>query len=124
MQRRLAAREETERCVHDALAPREPLAVVAARLAADHERERVASERSDARGWIVGGSILLAVGGVGLTGLGAAGIPLLVRSTAPDYGESVTAELIFGVMGAACAASAVTGALLLGFGARRLARAH
>jgi hypothetical protein len=124
MQRRLAARDEVDRCVRDALTPREPLAVVAARIAAEEQQAQRARDRSEARGWIVGGAILVGVGGVGLTALGAAGLALPARSSAPDYGESVTGDFIFGIMGAACAASAITGALLLGFGARRLSRAR
>jgi len=115
---RLAARDETERCVADALAPREPLAVVAGRIAAENERERREHERREGRGWVILGSVFLGTGGVGLTAAGATGLALDVggRQANPLGG------MVFGLAGALGGVLAGTGVLLVGFGARKLAR--
>lgn len=107
MVRRLDAREDVDRCVAEALAPRDP----------------IAEARSSAHGWVVAGGLLLGVGGVGLTALGGVGIPMVANDSF-DRGEGVVAQLIFGTMGAACAVMTIAGALMIRHGAHRLAAAR
>ena len=110
MVQRLAARAELERCNADALAPRLPASELAARLQAERRRTAAASAHAS----IAIGSVLLAVGGAGLTAVG--GVTLYFDSD--GLLNNPVGLAIMGASGAAAAGLALSGALVLGLGTR------
>jgi hypothetical protein len=107
---RLRAREEVDRCNAGYVALHPP-PEVAARIAA-------ADRRAEAE------SVLLGAGGVGLTAAGGVGIATLDRPSTNSVEGNAFAVLALAIGGALTGAMVLSGAIVLGFGARQHARAR
>lgn len=121
---RLRAREVVDRCNEQDSALHPP-PEVAAKIAAEDRRTAAQRDLRGAKRTVIVGSVLLGAGGIALTAVGGVGIATINRPAPPDSTEgNVFAVLGLAIGGAITGALAVTGALILGFGARQHARAR
>jgi len=115
MVRRLAARDEVEQCREHRL---QASGSNVAGAVAD-PRLQAQGDLSQGRSWVILGSILLSVGGAGLTAIGAVGLALQPK----DILDPVGIAILGGSAGLA-AAMAIPGAIVLSFGSRKMDRAR
>jgi hypothetical protein len=83
----------------------------------EHASEKQSVELPRGRGMIALGAVFLTLGGLGVTGTGAAGSTFAARNQLDGVGA-----IVMGASGAVAGALAAVGAVVLTFGARREAK--
>jgi hypothetical protein len=118
MMNRLHARERVDGCNSESLLAR-PSPEAAAKAAASQRRLDAEHAHRSARGMVILGSILVGVGGAGLTVSGALGLVTLNAPKSNSTEGNAFQMLGVGVGGLLAGVMSATGAVILGFGAHQ-----